>query len=65
MKFVQIAVAAYANVLGESFTPVYALGDDGTVWELSPYGDKWRRVAADDNTGIEDGQRPVQPQAGC
>ena len=31
MKFVQIATAAYVNVDGESFTPVYALGDDGSV----------------------------------
>ena len=29
MKFVQIAAAAYVNVDGESYTPLYALGDDG------------------------------------
>jgi hypothetical protein len=58
MKFIQIATAAYVNAHGESFTPLYALGDDGSVWELHPHGHEWRRVAASDNTGIE--KKPVK-----
>ena len=48
MKFVQIATAAYVNVDGESYTPLYALGDDGSVWELVHSGrsSKWRCSAA-------------------
>jgi hypothetical protein len=61
MKFIQITTSAHV-VDGVSHTPVYALGDDGSVWEFiaSDWDTKWRRLTDDDNTGFEKprGARP-------
>jgi hypothetical protein len=44
-KFVAIATKAYVNVDGETFTSLYALGDDGFIYEDSggPYWEVIRK----------------------
>ena len=65
MKFVQIATAAYVNVDGESYTPVYALGDDGSVWEYLEghrNGPRWRQLADTAGTGHMTRMGPAEYQ---